>query len=78
MSCCKDKKYYTELCQKCREEMTSFEACEYGDHYKKFKDTFGENDSEDWFGVSVKSKCECGSESVNAPGHSSWCPKFEK
>ena len=26
--------------------MTSFEACEYGDHYKKFKDTLQETKEE--------------------------------
>lgn len=24
----------------------------------------------------VARRCECGSDSVNAPGHSNWCPKF--
>lgn len=27
-------------------------------------------------GVFVDPKCECGSEAVGSPGHSSWCPKF--
>ena len=78
MSCCKDKKYYTELCEQCKKDMTTFNTSQYGEEFDRFKDTFGEDDGSDWFGSTISSKCECGSEAVNSPKHSSWCPKFEK
>lgn len=80
MSCCKDKKYYTELCDKCKKDMTTFDADNLDSYggYKQYKDTFGEDDGSDWFGSAISIKCECGSEAVSAPGHSSWCPKFGK
>lgn len=32
-----------------------------------------------YFEVTLKiNKCECGSEKTKTPGHSTWCPKYEK
>jgi|GEM_PF-2457191 len=77
MACCKNKKYYTELCDKCKEEITTFNTSEYGDQFDRFKDIFKEDDGLDWFGSTFSTKCECGSEKVGSSKHSSWCPKFE-
>lgn len=66
--CCQNKKYFSELCEKCVKDMTSFDP--YAVNYTEYH-------SEEWPGSMVTTKCECGSETVNGPGHSHWCPKYE-
>lgn len=70
MGCCTNKKYYSELCEACKTEMTSFDASSYP-HYTDYP-------TEEWFGVYNEKKCECGSDKTGGPGHSHWCPKYEQ
>lgn len=70
--CCQDKKYFSELCEKCVKDMTTFDpnALNYP-QYSEYSD-------KEWSGSEIFSKCECGSNAVNGPGHSHWCPKGEQ
>lgn len=68
--CCKDKKYYSELCQDCINAITTFDSSEYP-HYTDYP-------AEEWMSVVSIKKCECGSEKTGGPGHSHWCPKYEQ
>lgn len=69
--CCQDKKYFSELCSKCIEDMTTFnpDNLDYP-HYSEYS-------AQEWTGSTSESRCECGSNSVSGPGHSHWCPKHE-
>lgn len=67
--CCKDKKYYSELCEKCKLELAQQQRIESDfPHYVEYPNM----DPHFTF-----DKCECGAQSVGAPGHSSWCPMFQ-
>ena len=66
--CCQDKKFFSELCEECVKCMTTFDP--YAVNYAEYHD-------EEWPGSMTTTKCECGSEAVNGPGHSQWCPKYE-
>ncbi|NBP13522.1 hypothetical protein EBU95_03870 [bacterium] len=69
--CCYDKKQLLEMCKECQEEIVySGMSSLYtvgGDFIDK-KDEIYDNSA----------KCECGSDFVNGPGHSNWCPKWKK
>lgn len=69
--CCQDKKYFSELCEKCVKDMTTFdpESLNYQQH--------SEYSAKEWPGSEIFSKCECGSKTINGPGHSHWCPEYE-
>ena len=71
MSCCTQKKYYSELCDKCKEELVQMQQI-HGDfpYYPEYPNM-------EVPGM-PSSKCECGSQIVNGPGHSHWCPKYEQ
>lgn len=70
--CCKDKKYFSELCSFCIQTMTSpgQDSLDYP-HYSEYS-------SQEWFGSAIKTICECGSDKTGGPGHSHWCPKHEQ
>ena len=67
--CCQDKKYFSELCTACVEAMTTS-----GDLIYPFSSDYFDKE---WPEVIFETRCECGSETVNGPGHSHWCPKYE-
>lgn len=68
MSCCKDKKYYSELCEKCKIELAQAQKVESDYPYFPDQDI-------GWEAAGQSIKCECGSEKTGGPGHSGWCPK---
>ena len=67
--CCQDKKYFSELCPKCIEYMTTFNSdnLDYP-HYSEYS-------AQEWVDSVYKVTCECGSDKTGGPGHSYWCPK---
>lgn len=69
--CCQDKKYFSELCENCIRDMTTFnaDAIDYPQH--------SEYSAKEWPEVEIFSRCECGSDKTGGPGHSQWCPKYE-
>ena len=40
--------------------------------------TGDDGDEQPVFGAEKKLKCECGSEKAKVPGHSTWCPKYNR
>lgn len=67
MSCCKDKKSLSELCEKCAKDFMTGGSCE---QYS------GDIMVTDWAGsIPPEPRCECGAEKTGGPGHSYWCPK---
>lgn len=70
--CCQDKKYFSELCSKCIEDMTTFNSDD-----AEIKINYVGDFAVEWPEVVFKVNCECGSNSVSGPGHSHWCPKHE-
>jgi hypothetical protein len=72
MSCCAQKKLYSDLCEKCKLELAQSATTTIQSDYPFYP----EYDSpEGWEAAGASIKCECGAEKSNQPGHSSWCPK---
>lgn len=73
--CCKDKKYFTELCPACIQAMTTLNLDNA--EYLNTNNAYPINDHSFWETVILDPICECGSDKTGGPGHSHWCPKSE-
>ena len=72
MSCCSQKKFYSELCEKCKLEIAESQQIQSDfPHYPDY------DPPEGWEAAGQSVRCECGSDKSGGPGHSHWCPKDE-